>query len=33
VADYDRPVFVMNYPKEAKAFYRKENPNDPRTVL
>ena len=21
VADYDRPVFVMNYPKEAKAFY------------
>ena len=33
VADYDRPVFVMNYPKEAKAFYMKENPNDPRTVL
>ena len=33
VADYDRPVFVMNYPKEAKAFYMKENPADPRTVL
>jgi asparaginyl-tRNA synthetase len=33
VADYDRPVFVMNYPKEAKAFYMKENPEDPRTVL
>ena len=23
----------MNYPKEAKAFYMKENPADPRTVL
>ena len=33
VADYDRPVFVMNYPKEAKAFYMKENLDDPRTVL
>ncbi len=33
VADYDRPVFVCNYPKEAKAFYMKENPADPRTVL
>jgi asparaginyl-tRNA synthetase len=33
VAEYDRPVFVMNYPKEAKAFYMKENPADPRTVL
>ncbi len=33
VADYDRPVFVINYPKEAKAFYMKENPADPRTVL
>ncbi len=33
VADYDRPVFVMNYPKGAKAFYMKENPDDPRTVL
>ena len=33
VADYDRPVFVHDYPKEAKAFYMKENPVDPRTVL
>jgi asparaginyl-tRNA synthetase len=33
VGDSDRPVFVMNYPKEAKAFYMKENPADPRTVL
>ncbi len=33
VADYDRPIFVMNYPKQAKAFYMKENPADPRTVL
>jgi asparaginyl-tRNA synthetase len=33
VEDYDRPLFVMNYPKEAKAFYMKENPADPRTVL
>ena len=30
---YDRPVFVYNYPKYAKAFYMKENPADPRTVL
>jgi len=33
VADYDRPLFVMNYPMGAKAFYMKENPADPRTVL
>jgi asparaginyl-tRNA synthetase len=33
VEDYDKPVFVTNYPKEAKAFYMKENPDDPRTVL
>jgi asparaginyl-tRNA synthetase len=31
--EYDRPVFVFNYPKQAKAFYMKENPADPRTVL
>ncbi|HEX6645100.1 MAG TPA: asparagine--tRNA ligase [Gemmatimonadales bacterium] len=31
--EYDRPVFVFNYPKEVKAFYMKENPDDPRTVL
>jgi asparaginyl-tRNA synthetase len=31
--DFDRPVFVYDYPKQAKAFYMKENPDDPRTVL
>jgi asparaginyl-tRNA synthetase len=31
--EYDRPVFVYNYPKHVKAFYMKENPEDPRTVL
>lgn len=31
--EYDRPVFVFNYPKGVKAFYMKENPEDPRTVL
>src|SRR5258705_10053838 len=30
---YDPPVFVYNYPKGVKAFYMKENPADPRTVL
>ncbi len=30
---YDRPVFVFNYPRDVKAFYMKENPEDPRTVL
>jgi len=30
---FDRPVFVHDYPKGAKAFYMKENPDDPRTVL
>jgi asparaginyl-tRNA synthetase len=30
---YDRPVMVFNYPKDVKAFYMKENPADPRTVL
>ena len=29
----DLPLFVYNYPKQAKAFYMKENPDDPRTVL
>lgn len=33
VEDFDRPIFIMNYPKEAKAFYMKENPADTRTVL
>ena len=30
---HESPVFVYNYPKEAKAFYMKRNPDDPRTVL
>lgn len=30
---YDRPVFVECYPKGAKAFYMKENPDDKETVL
>lgn len=30
---YDRPVFVFNYPKQVKAFYMKENTEDTRTVL
>jgi asparaginyl-tRNA synthetase len=28
----DKPLFVFDYPREAKAFYMKENPEDPRTV-
>ena len=31
--EFDRPVFVYNYPKQVKAFYMKENPEEPRTVL
>ncbi len=31
--DFDRPVIVFNYPRAVKAFYMKENPADPRTVL
>jgi asparaginyl-tRNA synthetase len=31
--EYDRPVFVYNYPRQVKAFYMKENPEDARTVL
>ena len=30
---YERPVMVYNYPRAVKAFYMKENPADPRTVL
>ncbi len=30
---HSKPVFVMNYPKKAKAFYMKENPENPETVL
>ena len=29
----EKPVFIVNYPKEVKAFYMRENPNDPRTYL
>ncbi len=28
----ERPLFVYDYPRGAKAFYMKENPEDPRTV-
>ncbi len=30
---FEKPIFIVNYPKEAKAFYMKENPEDTRTVL
>jgi asparaginyl-tRNA synthetase len=30
---YDRPVFVSKYPRDAKAFYMKRNPENPETVL
>jgi len=30
---HEVPLFVHDYPREAKAFYMKENPDDPRTVL
>jgi asparaginyl-tRNA synthetase len=30
---FDRPIFVYNYPRGVKAFYMKQNPDDPRTVL
>src|SRR5438128_1190475 len=33
VEGQDVRFFVYNYPKKAKAFYMKENPADPRTVL
>jgi asparaginyl-tRNA synthetase len=28
----EKPLFVYDYPRQAKAFYMKENPEDPRTV-
>ena len=31
--EFTLPVMVHDYPREAKAFYMKENPDDPRTVL
>lgn len=30
---YERPVFVTHYPTEAKAFYMKPDPTDPKVVL
>ncbi|MFD2829332.1 asparagine--tRNA ligase [Corticicoccus populi] len=30
---YEKPVFIVNYPKAIKSFYMEENPEDPRTVL
>jgi asparaginyl-tRNA synthetase len=30
---FDRPIFVYDYPRGVKAFYMKQNPDDPRTVL
>ncbi len=29
--DRDTPLFIVNYPKETKPFYMKEDPDDPRT--
>ena len=31
--EFDRPILVHRYPSAVKAFYMKENPADPRTVL
>ncbi len=31
--NFQKPVFVTHYPKDAKAFYMKTDPADPRTVL
>jgi len=30
---FDTPIFVEKYPREVKAFYMKEDPNDPTRVL
>lgn len=30
---YERPVFIVNYPRAVKAFYMKRNPEAPDTVL
>ena len=30
---FDRPLFVYNYPRRVKAFYMKRNPDDPETSL
>ncbi|MBN1896382.1 MAG: asparagine--tRNA ligase [Candidatus Aenigmarchaeota archaeon] len=31
--DFDKPYFIVNWPKESKPFYMLENPKDPKTVL
>lgn len=31
--DFDKPFFIVNWPKETKPFYMLENPDDPKTVL
>ena len=31
--NYDKPVIIHRYPKEAKAFYMKEDPENPKVVL
>ncbi len=31
--NFQKPVFVTHYPKHAKAFYMKTDPDDPRTAL
>ena len=31
--EHEKPLLVFNYPKQVKAFYMKENPDDQRTVL
>lgn len=32
-SQYDRPIFIVNYPKAIKPFYMRLNEEDPRTVL
>ncbi|MCS7118314.1 MAG: asparagine--tRNA ligase [Thaumarchaeota archaeon] len=32
-SQFDRPLFITHYPKEAKAFYHKSDPEDPRVTL
>jgi asparaginyl-tRNA synthetase len=32
VQDFDKPVLVYNWPSEAKAFYMKRDPDDPKIV-
>jgi asparaginyl-tRNA synthetase len=31
--DFDKPFFIINWPKDAKPFYMLENPKDPKTVM